>query len=232
MVPQEQIQWVLDQPHDVLSVHEARYEKFALNYVLPEHDEFVDRVFLDTIHRKMTRNMSKLQAALVEEVSTNANMALGHDTVNWTEVNVWSVVDKTIFSAVMRVLVGQSICRDDVFKNDMNRFTKAFGYSSILIGRILPTMVKPFLGWILSVPMIMIQKRLLSKWFNPMVRERFAKLERKLLDPDYRYDPPEDLVTWASEALLRKGNAEKCNANDLSRRLAIMVRFCMVPMLV
>lgn len=77
MVPREYIHWVLDQPQDMLSIHEARYEKFTLDYVLPGHDNALDQIFLDTIHRKMTRNLLKLQTAITEELSQNMDAALG-----------------------------------------------------------------------------------------------------------------------------------------------------------
>src|SRR6266516_6365463 len=108
MVPREHVRWFLDQPQDVLSLLEARYDKLALDFVRPGHDDAVERVFIDTIHRKMTRNLLKLQGALTEEVSRNMDAALGTDTENWVEANVWITVEKTLFSALMRILVGQS----------------------------------------------------------------------------------------------------------------------------
>ena len=223
MVPRENIRWVLDQPQDVLSIHQARYEKFALNFVLPGHDDAVDQVFLDTIHRKMTRNLLKLQGALAEEVSRNMDAVLGTDTENWVEANVWLTVEKTVFTPLMRILVGQSVCRDDAFRDGISGFTKAFGYNSILVGRYLPNFLKSTLGWPLSANVLIRQRRLLKKYFVPLVEERFANLYKKSQDPNFEYNPPEDLVTWASDALLKTGNVERCSPDGLSRRLAIMV---------
>lgn len=223
MVPQEYIRWVIDQPQDVLSIHEARYEKFALEYVLPGHDDALDQIFLDTIHRKLTRNLLKLQAAMAEEVSRNMDAALGTDTENFVEASVYVTVEKTVFSALMRILVGQSVCRNDTFRDEIGGFTKAFGINSIYVGRILPKFLRPTLGWLLSSHAMIRQRNLLRRWFNPLVEERFAKLLKKSQDPKFDYTPPEDLITWASDALLRTGNAERCSPSDLSRRLAIMV---------
>ena len=207
----------------MLSVHEARYEKFALDFVLPEHDDTVDQVFLDTIHRKMTRNLMKLQPDFAEEVSRNMDATLGTDTENWVEANVWLTVEKTVFSAIMRILVGQSVCRSDAFREDLNRFTKAFGYNSIFVGRILPKFLRSTLGWILSSFVVITQRKLVKRWFTPLVEERFTNLYKKSLDPDFDYTPPQDLITWASDALLATGNFERCSPYDLARRLAIMV---------
>jgi hypothetical protein len=223
MVPREYIRWVLEQPLDVLSVHEARYEKFALDMVLPEHDNAVDQIFLDTIHRKMTRNLTKLQPAFAEEVSRNMDAALGTDTERWVEANVWLVVEKTVFSAIMRILVGQSVCRNDDFRDELNRFTKAFGYNSLLVGRVVPKFLRSTLGWLLSSFVLITQKRLVNKWFTPLVEERFENLYKKSQNPEFDYTPPQNLVTWASEALLVTGNVERCTPYDLARRLAIMV---------
>ena len=223
MVPREHIRWVIDQPQDVLSIHEARYEKFALDFVLPGHDDAVDQVFLDTIHRKMTRNLLKLQGALSEEVSRNMDAALGTDTENWVEANVWVTIEKTVFSPLIRILVGQSVCRNDMFREEVSRFSKAFGFSSIFVGRILPKFLRPVLGRLLSSLTLIRQKRLLKKWFTPLVEERFTNLLKRSEDPNFDYTPTEDLITWASDALLSTRNFERCSPNDLSRRLAIMV---------
>ena len=223
MIPREHIRWVLDQPEEVLSIHEARYEKFALDLVLPGHDAAIDQVFLDTIHRKLTRNLLTLQGALAEEVTRNMDAALGTDTENWVEANVWVTVEKTVFSAMIRILVGQSVCRNDNFRDEVSRFAKAFGYSSIFVGRILPKFLKPLLGRLLSSLTLIRQRNLLKKWFIPLVEERFANLSKKSHDPNFDYTPPEDLITWTSDALLKTGNVERCSPDNLSRRLAIMV---------
>ncbi|KAL2126380.1 hypothetical protein VTI74DRAFT_1019 [Chaetomium olivicolor] len=223
MVPREYIRWVLQQPLDVLSVHEARYEKFALDIVLPEHDDAVDQVFLDTIHRKMTRNLTRLQPAFAEEVSRNMDAVLGTDTEQWVEANVWLTVEKTVFSAIMRILVGQSVCRNDGFRDELNRFTKAFGYNSLVVGRALPMFLRSTVGWLLSSFVLITQRRLINRWFIPLVEERFENLHKKSQDPDFDYSPPQNLITWASEALLVTGNVERCTPYDLARRLAIMI---------
>ncbi|PGH19459.1 hypothetical protein AJ80_03960 [Polytolypa hystricis UAMH7299] len=223
MVPREHIRWVLDQPQDVLSIHEARYEKFALDLILPEQDSVIDRVFLDTIHHKMTRNLLKLQGVFAEEVSFNLDAALGIDTEKWIEANVWETVEKAVFPALIRILVGQSVCRNDAFREDVSSFSKAFGFSTILVGNLLPRFLKPTVGRLLSSLTMFRQQRMLKKWFIPLVEERFYKLLRKSQDPTLDYTPPPDLVTWASDALLSTGNVERCSPTGFSRRLAIMI---------
>jgi len=218
MVSREHFRWFLDQPQDVLSIREDRIEQLALKFVLPGH---VDSFFLDAIHHKMTRNMVKLQGILAEEVSRNMDAALGADTENWVEANVFVTAEKIIVSAMMRILAGQSVCRNDTFWEDAKGFSNAFGFSSILIGRILPKFLKPILGWPLSGLTLIRQRKLMNKWFTPLVEERFTNLLKKSQDPDFDYKPPQDLITWTLESLLRTGNVERC-PNNLTRRLAIL----------
>ncbi|KAN0073881.1 Cytochrome P450 [Elaphomyces granulatus] len=224
MVPREHIRWFLQQPQDVLSVQEARYEKFGLEFVLPGHEDDVDLVFLDAVHRKlMTRNLVKLQRALAEEVSRNIDAALGTDTENWVEANVWVTVEKTVVSALMCILAGQSVCRNDAFWKDVSGFTNAFGFSSILIGRILPKFLKPILGWPLSGLTLIRLRKLMKKWYTPLVKERFTGLLKKSQDPNFDYTPPQDLITWTLDSLLNTGNVERCNPNDVCRLLTLMI---------
>lgn len=223
MVPREHIRWVLDQPPDVLSISEARLDKFALDIILPEYDEAVDRVFLDTIHRKMTRNLFKLQEILAEELSHGIDAALGTDTENWVEANVWQTIERPVFSALVRILVGQSVCRNDDFREDVSRFSKAFGFSSIVVGRLLPRFLKPLLGRLLSGLTLIRQRYMLKKWWTPLVKERFNNLLKKSQDPSFDYTPTEDLITWASDALMTTGNVERCSPENLSCRLALLV---------
>jgi hypothetical protein len=219
MVSREHVRWFLDQPQDVLSIREHRIEKGALEFIfLGHHDTF----FLDAIHHKMTRNLVKLQGVLAEEVSQNMDAALGADTENWVEVNVWVTVEKIIVSALMRILVSQSVCRNDAFWKDAKDYMNAFGFSAIFIGRILPKFLKPILGWPLSGLTLIRQRKLMNKWYTPLVEERFTNLLKKSQDPDFDYTPPQDLITWTLDSLLRTGNVERC-PNSFTRRLALMV---------
>jgi hypothetical protein len=223
MVSQEHLRWFLDQSQDVLSIREHRVEKLALGFILPEHDN--DAFFLDAIHHKMTRNLVKLQGVLVEEVSRNMDAALGVDTENWVEANVWVTVEKAIVSAVMRILAGQSVCRNDTFWEDAKGFVNAFGLSSILIGRILPKFLRPILGWPLSGLTLIRQRKLMNKWYTPLVEERFTNMLKKSQNPDFDYTPPQDLITWILDSFLRTGNVERSRTrrHNMSRRLAMMV---------
>ncbi|KAI6850358.1 hypothetical protein KC323_g9555, partial [Hortaea werneckii] len=132
MTPRSAIPWVLDQSQDVLGIHEARYDKFALDMIFPERNDQIDQIFLEVIHKKMTRNLFKLQGELADEIKQNVDEALGEDTENWVDANVWQTVDKTVFTALTHVLVGQSVCREPTFRDDVAGFTKAFGISSIV----------------------------------------------------------------------------------------------------
>ena len=145
------------------------------------------------------------------------------DTENWVEANVWVTVEKTIVSALMRILAGQSVCRNDTFWKDAKGFINAFGFSSILIGRILPKFLKPILGWPLSGLTLIRQRKLMNKWYTPLVEERFTNLLKKSQDPDFDYTPPQDLITWTLDSLLRTGNVERCSPNNICRLLALMV---------
>lgn len=223
MVPREQIPWILDQPQDVLGIHEARYDKFALELILPERNDAIDQVFLEVIHRKLTRNLFKLQGELAGEVSRNLDAMLGIDPDAWVETNVWEMVSEAVFSAMTRILVGPSVCRNPRFRDDVSSFTKYFGISSIVVGRLLPKSLKPLFGQLLSSVTLWKQKRLLETWFDPLVKERFEKLAKSKEDANFSYDPPQDLVTWASDALMRSGNVVRCSPNALARRLALMV---------
>jgi hypothetical protein len=223
MVPREHIRWFLDQPESVLSIQESRYEKFAADFVLPGHNSAADLVFLDALHRKMTRNVARLQGVLAEEVSRSMDAALGTDTENWVEANVWVTVEKTAISALVRILAGQSVCRNDTFLEEVNGFTNAFGLSSIFIGRILPKFLKPILGWPLSGLTLIRQRKLVKKWFAPLVEEHFTNLVKKNQDPNIDYTPPQDLIAWTVDSLLSTGNVKRCSPNDLCRLLAFMV---------
>ncbi|KAI6855675.1 hypothetical protein KC338_g8761 [Hortaea werneckii] len=223
MTPRSAIPWVLDQSQDVLGIHEARYDKFALDMIFPERNDQIDQIFLEVIHKKMTRNLFKLQGELADEIKQNVDEALGEDTENWVDANVWQTVDKTVFTALTHVLVGQSVCREPTFRDDVAGFTKAFGISSIVVGRILPKFLKPIFGWLLSSVTLWRQRKLLKTWFDPLVEKRFANIAKSLQDPKLDYHAPQDLITWATETLLKTGKVVRCSPSDLSRRLALMI---------
>ncbi|PGH13920.1 hypothetical protein AJ79_03335 [Helicocarpus griseus UAMH5409] len=223
MVPREYVRWLLEQPQDVLSVLAARNERHALDYVFPKHDEAFHQLWVGTIHKKMTRNLLKLQGVLIKEISRNIDEALGIDTENWVEANVWATVEKAVFSPVIRIMIGESVCRDVAFKRDVSRWTRAFGFLSMVVGRLMPRILKPLLGTPLSFLPRLSQRILLNKWFIPLIEERFDNLSRKRQNPDFDYNPPQDLITWASDAILRTEKSKQCGPTAMAHGLAVLI---------
>lgn len=223
MVPQKHIRWVSELPSNVASTIAGQFDRFGVDLIMSDHDSngAANRIFLDTIRNKLTRNLAKLQPAVAEELSRNMYRALGTDTERWVEANVCDTVEKTITSAILRVTVGESMCRNEEFQQELTRNYTALAYHFVLIGYLIPSFLRPTIGWLVSRYTVLTHMRLVNKWLIPMVSQRFENLIKKRQDAGF--SPPQDLVTWALDSLLASKNGEHLGPYDMAYRLPFVV---------
>nr|POE78517.1 cytochrome p450 monooxygenase tenb [Quercus suber] len=110
MLPPCSLNWIHDQPSNILSGFEAHREFMRADWTLLHPTIIHEHIFQTVISKQLTRHLDELEDELRAEIP----IALGtHITPNgndWHEVDGYKSWKKTILQVVSRVYVGEALC--------------------------------------------------------------------------------------------------------------------------
>ncbi|TFK79819.1 cytochrome P450 [Polyporus arcularius HHB13444] len=183
-------------PDEELSADEGVAEVLQLRLTLgPGVD---DQFHVAVVREKLTRNLAALYPDVFDEISVSFNEYIPA-TDDWTEVQIWPVVQKVIARASNRVIIGLPRCRDETYLDVAINFTNDVFASSFLIN-LFPGFLKPLIGK--AVPMVSKNKKKLMPMVIPMLQERQRMMEAHGDDWEGH---PRDLLQWLLEEARVKG---------------------------
>lgn len=203
MVPQEHLSWMTELPESVLSARLPQVGRFAIDYLLPGLDFNHDLFMMDIARKDLTRNLGRLQPSVYKDLRASVDDFMGLDTVSWREICLWDVMQKTIFKSTNRVFVGMPLCQDEGYLRSSAAFATYIGAGAIVVGQYMPSMFKPFFGYLAAIPIYVQQKRSFG-YLVPVFKERLENIKRKRTDPTFKFEEPNDMITWMVTAILDK----------------------------
>ncbi len=111
ILPLSQMDWLLNQPDDVLSQGSVNEQFLQSEYTMLHPRVMPDTVHLDVIRKELTKNLGHF----IDDINDEADFAFrkhwGVDTEQWREVSAyWSIVG-IIGRVSNRVLVGSELCK-------------------------------------------------------------------------------------------------------------------------
>lgn len=110
LLPPSKANWVVEQPDDVLSVHELLCDVFQFEYTLMSPEVTRSPTQTELIKRDLTRQVGPLTGVLMDEVQRSFDDIWGLETEHWREVRIHQTVQKIIARSSYRVFVGAPIC--------------------------------------------------------------------------------------------------------------------------
>lgn len=145
VIPRSQMQWMIDQPDDVLSTSAAHYDLLRGDY------NFVDRIMLKDpyhehiVHKNLARNLNALIPDLQDEVNRVADEFFGSREDEWRSVNVLDTFMKLVPKITNRMVVGAPLCRNQVYLDNMEGFTNDV-IRGLLLYSLVPEFLHPIVG--------------------------------------------------------------------------------------
>lgn len=207
MLPKENIRWLMDQPDAVLSERAVQHEKFALKYLIPPMDYHQENSMVLAIRRELTRNLGKTQAGVFDTMRETIDATMGVDDASWQQICLFQTMQKVVFKATNRILVGSPLCNDEKYLDSLGQFSTWLGAGAVIIGQYVPWFLAPLLGYLASIP-VNIYRRKSLRFLVPVIEDRIENTQRKKTDPSYEYDEPKDLITWTVAAANRSTAVE------------------------
>lgn len=218
VIPRSQMQWVLDQPDSVLSTAAAHYDLLHGDYSFVKPIILQDPYHEHVVHKNLARNLAAVIPDLDDEVSRDVDEFLGDDT-DWKTVNLLDAFMHLIPKITNRMLVGEPLCRNEDYLNNMLGFTNDV-VRGLFIFALFPQALHPIIGAIAGLAPKFHWWRT-SRHSLPLIEKRLADIKRKDAgDPEYKdWKEPNDFVTWSIRTAMAEGRQDELDPKRISIRI-------------
>jgi len=225
LLPVSQTQFVVDQPENVLSLHEAVTHTLQLDYTLMDANLVHNPVHHQLITTKLTSQVGELAPDIADEADLTIKKLWGVDTREWKEICVWDTMRPVVGCSTNRVLVGAPMCRNPELLNS----AMAYAQEIMPVAQILRQVWTP-LRWAASL-LVTIPTRFHEWKFRKLLR---PEIERRLLHYDGQEDSEKDsqgprngiehndFLQWCIKQAKDSGNPYMSDWKTLAGRLLIL----------
>jgi cytochrome P450 len=152
-----------------------------------------------------------------DELQCTFDETWGLDTEEWKEVCIFDNMMIMIAHASNRMFLGFPLCRNKEYLANMGKFAMDVMFSRTLLG-FLPRILRPILGPIITIPNRRHYRKT-AKYTVPLIKERFANIERKCNDPTFDWVEPNDYITWHINLATAENKLIELTPDMISRRL-------------
>lgn len=225
MLPQEHISWLVRQPEHVVSMEIGRAERFAFGYLAPTLDYKNVDLLMDAIRKDLNRSLGKMQPESFNDMKQSVDKKLGLDTAEWREIPLSDALQYIIFRSTSRAIVGEPLCLDEGYIQSLAGFATSLGMGAIVVGQYLPSMLKPFVGCLVAIPVECFKVKAF-RYLLPVIKDRLDKLQKKKDDPSFDYQAPLNLITWMASAMLGDRSKKTCSPRTIACQILLTVSTC------
>ncbi|EMC95609.1 hypothetical protein BAUCODRAFT_109037 [Baudoinia panamericana UAMH 10762] len=194
IIPPQKLRWLLDHPDSVSSVGAAHYDQLVGDY------NFTDPYVLGTlyhehvVHKSLARNMANIIPNIQDEVQHALDETWGKDTADWKDICVFSNMMEVVAQLSNRMFVGLPLCRNKDYGRLMGGFANSV-ISAVTLMPLFPAFIRPIVGPVITIPNQYYWWRV-SKYTVPLIKEREANMARRKQDPSFKWEEPNDYITW------------------------------------
>lgn len=165
----------------------------------------------------MGRRIGDLIPDLWDEIGCAIDDTWGKDTDEWKEICVFDNMMHIIARASNRVFIGLPLCRKKAYLKSMEAFAGDVSMAIIFM-RFVPKILEPLVGRLICLPNSH-HYRQSAALHMPTVKERLANMARQDSDPGFKWEEPNDYLSWHIRQAQKEGNAAELEPEMISRRL-------------
>ena len=222
MIPPEYIKWFSELPSTILAAGAPLKETVGIPYIVPTMDMAHDTYNTGVIRKYATRNLGRLQPDIFCDIKGSIDNLLGFDQENWREIALYDTIQEVLFKSSNRVFVGEPLCNNKVFLRSSAIFANLAGAGAVIVGELLPLVLKPVFGYAFAIP-IWIAQMFAFRYLVPEIRLRMINIERKRSDPKFYWVEPKDMLTWIVVAAMERGDPREDTPEKIAQRLLFLV---------
>ncbi|ORY68968.1 cytochrome P450 [Pseudomassariella vexata] len=222
ILPVSQTQFVIDQPDNVLSLHEQAIENLQTDYTVTDAELVRNPLHHKLIATTLTNQIGNLIPDVADECSWSFDRHWGEDTKEWKEICVYDTMRRVIGSVSNRVFVGAPACRDQALLSAGLAFAQDVPITSNIV-HIIPKPLRYTASLLITLP-----NRLHTHQFFTIIR---PEIERRLQEYDVRHADPEkkamepernDFLQWSVNQGKETGDLYHCHWKTLAGRVLLL----------
>ncbi|KAK4497556.1 hypothetical protein PRZ48_012007 [Zasmidium cellare] len=176
ILPPSNATWIAQQPDSILSGNTTMEQMMGLGYLTHGPNAESCRDFT-VIRKDLTRQIMGLSNQVHEEIQAAFDDELaGVGEDGWTNVKLQKVLLDVSFRAGNRIFVGLPMCRDKAYKKAVDRWTAAFGMSTMMLRLLVPEGLRGLFLSAAAIPTKFFERRA-ARFFLPRIEERLARLK-------------------------------------------------------
>lgn len=217
ILPRSDINWLLDQPDNVLSTSAFHYEVLAGEYAFTDPQILRDPYHEHVAHKYLPRRIASTIPEIWDELSNAAGESWGMDTQSPKDVCVFESLMFIIPRITNRTFVGLPLCRNNDYLSSMGKFAMDIIATNTLLG-FTPHFIKPIIGPIVAIPNN-YHYRKTAKYSKPLIIERLANFQKKREDPSYTWEEPNDYISWHIALATSENRQDELTPDMISKRL-------------
>ena len=185
----------------MLSVYKVRDERHAFKYLNYSVEHKVTIKFLDSIvGRCLTKKLHCTQSDMYDEIRASVDDVMNLDE-EWHEVNLQQTMKTVADRAGSRALFSLTLCRDQAYLHNTDRFNVLMGLGMVIVGQI-PWLVRPFIGVMINIPLRIYKGRIL-RILVPLIKGRMREYVQEKHTGSLK-DESNDFVTQAVKVAMER----------------------------
>ena len=75
------------------------------------------------------------------------------------------------------------------------------GMGAVLVGQLMPSLLKPIFGYMFAAPIYVAQK-VSFRYMVPQIEECMVKLRQKKANSEFQWEEPKDMLMWMVAAAM------------------------------
>jgi len=222
LLPRSHIQFVIDQPSSVLSMHDQAIENLQTDFTVTDPGLVRNPLHNKVITTKLTSQIGNLVPDLADETTWGLPQVWGADTKEFREVCVYDTLRRVIGLVTNRVFVGLPYCRDPVLLEAGMAYAQLVPLTSTLL-RLFPRPARPLLAQLLTLP-IRRNTKVFFKLLRPEIERRLKAYDARRADPEGKGLEPEpnDFLQWSLHQAKESGDPHMWHPDTLAGRVLLL----------
>lgn len=217
ILPPSDASWIAQQPDSILSGTTTLDEIMGLKYITHGPSAESCRDFT-VIRRDLTRQFMGISDQVYDEVQAAFDDELAKvNEEEWTDVKLQMAILEAAFRAGNRIFVGSPMCRDKAYKRAVDRWTQAFGISTIMVSKFLipEGVLRELFLSIAAIPTKYLERRA-ARFFLPRIESRLARLRNGEEEKD------NDMMQWIINQNACKGDPRELEPQNIAGKMILL----------
>jgi cytochrome P450 len=155
-----------------------------------------------------------------EDIQYTIDLKLGSDKENWKTVNTWGMWLTTIPRVSNVMILGKELGRNPKVVGAFVQFVQLVHHNIGTLNKLFSTL-HPLVGRLLARRNRECFDRA-TAYTMPVIQQRLVDMEKKAIDPSFKWQEPEDAITWCIRQARAENNKKELQAKVIAKRLLLV----------